>query len=382
MSWARVRLGALLIILMVLLGWQLSLHWGRVVPWPVYCDEQPPYWLPALTKLIRQLGYPGYQLAIRNPAGEAINCAAGWAAPGPTLVPLTNEHRLRYASLSKVFTSIVATQLIAEEKLDTGRPLLGYLAPQITPLDRRLQDITLGQLLRHTAGFDRNVTADPMMQVLPWCPRQLKTLENLMLDHDPGSRYAYSNLGYCLLGAVIERVEGLSLGEVFQKRIFFSAGASSIIMAETGGFSAGEPGYSFEQPDTHSSLRDLSYRDMAATGAWIGTGSDFVRVLAKAFNNSDALLDADSQASLLAVDSACDVSRWRTCHGNGFYRYQSQPDALSMYWRDGSLPGVSSFAGLMGDGTTFVFLANGRRYDWLEANDRIGQLLYKHLNEE
>lgn len=382
MPWAKVRLGTLLAALVLLLGWQLNFHWNRVVLWPIQCDEQAPYWLPELTKLVRQLDYPGYQLSLRNPAGEVINCATGWAAPGLTLASLTAEHRLRYASLSKVFTSIVASQLIAEGLLDTNIPMPDYLYPDLAANDSRLHDITPAQLLRHTAGFDRSLTPDPMMQVTPWCPAQLEALENIVLDHDPGSQYAYSNLGYCLLGAVIERVEGLPLDEVFQKRIFLPAGVSSIIMAEPGRFSSGEPSYGYDQPDTRSSLLDLPYGHMAATGAWIGTSSDFLEVLAKTFSKNDAFLNAGSQASLLAVDPACDTSLWRTCHGNGFYRYQPQPDGLAMYWRDGSLPGASSFAGLMDDGTTFVFLANGRRYNWLEANDRIGQFFYKNLNEE
>src|SRR5690606_38280416 len=58
--------------------------------------------------------------------------------------------------------------------------------------------------------FDRLRTPDPMSlhRTKPWCPYSTSRLSTLRLDFAPGERYAYSNVGYCLLGMILERVTG------------------------------------------------------------------------------------------------------------------------------------------------------------------------------
>ncbi len=48
-----------------------------------------------------------------------------------------------------------------------------------------------------------------------------------------------------------------------------------------------------------------------------------------------------------------------------------------MFWRDGSMPGVTAFAALFGNGEVLVVLANSRHVDWKPANDALGRQAYR-----
>lgn len=374
----KVRIAILLIVLTALSGRWGAQYWHGYIFWKGSCDGEKPEWFNELVTLARQQGYPGFQLSLQAKDGSRLNCAAGQVGPGLNLKAMQASDRIRYASLSKLFTSIVSQQLIAEERLMADGYLLDFLGTDFVVQDERIRKITIGQLLRHTAGFDRHLTPDPMMKPTPWCPFQLEELSHVVLDHEPGSRYAYSNLGYCLLGAVIERVEGKPLATVFRDRLFTPAEVSSIELARRGIFAADEVTYRYQKPEHEQQLTTMPYESMQAVGAWTGTATDFLRLMSTVFIE-EQVLDSRSKKLLLAVSEGCDISQWRHCHGNAFYAYQETPEKDKFYWRDGSLPGVTSFAGISDGGQLIVFTANSRPYNWVPANDRLGLFLYRNI---
>lgn len=369
----------LLAILLIVSGGWGAQHWHSYILWPGQCNGDTPPWFAQLITLARQQGYPGFQLSLQLPDGSRLDCTAGQTGPGLIHKPMQTEHRMRYVSLSKVFTSVVSQQLITEGRLQEDALLLNYLEADGVPADVRIKHIRIGQLLRHTAGFDRSLTPDPMMQADPWCPSRLQELNNVTLDHEPGTQYAYSNLGYCLLGAVLEQIEGQSLQIIITNRLFSPAGVSAIQPAYSGSFATDEVAYRYQQPEHEQQLTAMPYASMLAVGAWTGTAADFLQVLSAVFQGG--LLDDQSRQGLLRIDAACDPSQWRICHGNGFYAYQPTPDAARFYWRDGSLAGVTSFAGIGEHGQLVTFLANSRPVDWMPANDAVGLFLYRHVIE-
>lgn len=374
----KVRIAILLGMLIALSGWWGSQHWHGYIFWQGSCDGEKPQWFNELVTLAREQGYPGFQLSLQAKDGSRLSCTAGQVGPRLNLKAMQTSDRMRYASLSKLLTSIVSQQLIAEERLLADSYLLDYFGSDVVVQDERVRKITIGQLLRHTAGFDRHLTPDPMMKPTPWCPFQLEGLSHVVLDHEPGSRYVYSNLGYCLLGAVIERVEGKTLSEVFKARIFKPASVVSLAPAKQWEFANDEVIYRYQQPEQEQQLIGLSYSSMLAVGAWTGTASDFLELMSTAFIE-EKILDSRSKKLLFAVSEGCDISRWRHCHGNAFYAYQETPQEDKFYWRDGSLPGVTSFAGISDGGQLIVFTANSRPYNWVPANDRLGLFLYRNL---
>src|SRR6185437_9954966 len=104
-------------------------------------------------------------------------------------------------------------------------------------LDQRLQRITVRDLLQMSAGWDKEHSGDPILQPYIFraarrlhqsTPADFDTTMKYMftrkLDFDPGSRFAYSNFEYGLLGKVIERVSGTDYESFVQQAVFEPAG--------------------------------------------------------------------------------------------------------------------------------------------------------------
>lgn len=370
-------------LLAVLLVWMLARTSVAPWPWPVRCTGQTPPGLGRMIDTARALRLPGFQLAWEDGQGRQGSCAAGWAGPWVWQGPLRTGHVMRYASLSKILTASVAMQLFAEGKLqpaDRAVAVLGLPGPWADP---RVAGITVGQLLRHTAGFDRALSGDPMMAPRPPGFDLLPYLRSVRLDHDPGTHYAYANVGYHWLGALIEHVEGAPLEAVFRRRLLAPAGVDTVVALRAGQRLAGEPRHRFDAREPAATLLAFDYGAMLASGAWAGTAADFLALLRTVFGGAGhpGLLTEAQQQAMFAVDAGCPTGQWRTCHGFGFYRHQA-PGQTMMHWRDGSLPGVSSFAALLPDGAKLVWLAHGRRLDWVRDNDRVGQALYALMQDK
>jgi len=105
--------------------------------------------------------------------------------PQLTSYGLDPEGVYKLASLSKPITAAAILRLVQGGKLS---------------LTDRIGDATVQQLLQHSGGWDRAIAGDP------FCAAD----EALAKQFRPGTRYAYSNLGYCLLSREIERRSGMS----------------------------------------------------------------------------------------------------------------------------------------------------------------------------
>jgi CubicO group peptidase (beta-lactamase class C family) len=121
-------------------------------------------------------------------------------------------------SMNKTFTSIVIRQLAGEDKLALSDPLTRYVSGFSDP---GVADITLQHLLEHRSGFgdyhNRGYFDLPMSERSLQAIVERAKSEDLMFA--PGTDEAYSNLGYVILGAVIEEASGTSYFENVRERI-------------------------------------------------------------------------------------------------------------------------------------------------------------------
>jgi CubicO group peptidase (beta-lactamase class C family) len=165
---------------------------------------------------------------------------------------------MRIASCSKAFTTAAALSLIDDGTLRADQPvfeLLGItendprVSPVSQPADRRVFDITVQHLVEHSAGWDyRSV---PLNAPRDWVFR-LKEIGrgmgvdhpptrdefarfvfNLNLDFAPGTDSKYSNIGYVLLGMVVEKASGMTFVDFLNSRILPPLGISDVFVGAT-----------------------------------------------------------------------------------------------------------------------------------------------------
>lgn len=128
-------------------------------------------------------------------------------------------------SISKQFTAAAILLLEQEGKLNTGDPVREYL-PEFKPEI----PITIEHLLTHTSGvadvfsLSRHSATGGQGGSFEDILRDLSEMD---LTHAPGSAYVYSNGGYAVLAAVIERISGMSFGDFLQDRVFGPLGMAS-----------------------------------------------------------------------------------------------------------------------------------------------------------
>ena len=142
-------------------------------------------------------------------------------------VAATPATKFRIGSITKQFTATAILQLQEAGKLSIDDPVSKYYADAPAAWSK----ITLRHLLTHTSGipsytalpgfFDRDAR-------LPHTPEELiKLTRDKPLEFEPGSKYAYDNSGYILLGYVVEKVSGQRYADYVQQHIFGPLGMAS-----------------------------------------------------------------------------------------------------------------------------------------------------------
>ncbi|HZC05222.1 MAG TPA: serine hydrolase domain-containing protein [Ktedonobacterales bacterium] len=179
--------------------------------------------------------------AVDEALTERVRAAmARWHIPGATvgiladgarreqgfgIVSLETEYAVRadtlfqIGSITKLFTATLVMLLVEEGKLALDTPVTTYL-PELKLADADAQArITLRMLLSHTAGFFGDFFDDfgPGDDALSAYIARLHTLEQ---QTPPGESWAYNNAGFCLAGAIIERVTGARYEQAVRERIF------------------------------------------------------------------------------------------------------------------------------------------------------------------
>ena len=200
------------------------------VPAPTAAALQPfdPTLAAELQRILDQTvadGYiPGAVLAVSIPGQQPWTGASGVAdrSQGHPMQPTTG---IRIASISKMFTAVVALQLVEEGKLDLDAPVATWL-PDLLPNG---DAITIRNLLQHTSGLydyleDRNfVTQAYQTPARVWEPRELVAYATRFPPtFEPGVEGAwdYASTNYVILGMIIEQVTGRMLADEMRQRIF------------------------------------------------------------------------------------------------------------------------------------------------------------------
>lgn len=130
------------------------------------------------------------------------------------------------ASLSKMFTGILANSLILEGKLDVNAPITRYLPSTLSDAAKeKLSKTTVADLLHHHAGFPwdakfaKRVPLGGAMYGDYDEADLIKDLERLEINPEKVGHFSYSNLGYGTIGYILQQVSDQSYEALLQEYI-------------------------------------------------------------------------------------------------------------------------------------------------------------------
>ncbi len=165
---------------------------------------------------------PGIALAVMK-NGKPLYVKGYGVATLEQPVAVTPNSGFQLGSIGKQFTAVAVVMLADEGKLSLDDPVSKYL-PEVPS---SWSKVTLRLMLNHQAGIAQYTT--PQRQLLDlshdYSDAELIALAiSQPLDFEPGTDVSYSDVGYVLLGFVINRVAGEFYGDFLQRRIFMPLG--------------------------------------------------------------------------------------------------------------------------------------------------------------
>lgn len=339
--------------------------------------------------LLSKWNIPGGSVALARNGSVVLAKGYGQAdKSGPT--PVTTSSLFRLASLSKPVTAAAVLKLTEAGSLDLEAKVFDILNDIVPPpgatVDPRLAQITVRDLLRHSGGWDRGLSFDPMFRsreiaaalgVAP--PADAAAIVRYMmgqpLDHDPGTTYAYSNFGYCLLGRIIEKITGQSYEAYVKSAVLTPAGADGMVLGRSLAADRA-PGevvyYDYDGAPMASSVFDVgpssvpwpyggfAIEPMDAHGAWLASATDLVEFLL-AVDGRAIPADLLQPATIALMIERPPLAEYQGAAAYYALGWQVRPTgADANWWHTGSLPGTSTIIVRAANGLSWVALFNSR----------------------
>jgi CubicO group peptidase (beta-lactamase class C family) len=354
---------------------------------------------------------PGASIALAKDGKIVYMRAFGYADLHRT--ELTQpSHLFRIASLSKQITSIAIMKMMEDGLLGMNDHVFGLhgllqnhpVLRRANITDERIYDITVQQLLEHSAGWDRETKCNPnptipysyfvnncdpinmplRVSMFTQTPNPIskhamaKFILEKGLDYTPGTKYSYSNMGYLLLGEIIEQLSGLEYEKYVQKNILEPLGIFDMHLAKNLLSDKQEReveyngnGYKTLSCYNTGTLVPWEYggfnmEAMDAYGGWITTAKDLLTLLVAVdgFNTKTDLLKP-ATINIMTTPSV----------NNPYYAKGWFVSSNNNWWHTGAIDGTACELVRTNNGYTWVILLNKRQLNnsgFWRALDNLG----------
>ncbi len=312
-----------------------------------------------LTQLVKNQQFSGSVFIARN--GSILLRKGYGMADWTKSIPNTPHTGFYIGSLTKQFTAMAILLLQAQGKLHLQDPVCTY----ITPCPAVLQSILISQLLTHTSGLPRDLYG-PSVPRPTTAQEALTQWASVKLSFAPGTQYLYSNLGYQILGYVIQAVAATSYAQFIQKAIL------KPLQMNASGFSpnyqsiaTNAVGYAAWQipapPVPIAQTLEMSFLD-ADVGLY-STVEDLYRWDQALYTNTllpQQALQTMFTPHITVCTGLCGVFTQES-YGLGWYIGDESNTPQHVIWHDGLNNGFSSYLGRYpNEGVTIIILTNLR----------------------
>jgi N-acyl-D-amino-acid deacylase len=352
-----------------------------------------------LLAFMQRHNLPGASVAVAK-EGRLVFARGYGLADSDQAQPVQPASVFRFGSIGKTITSIALMKLVESGSLsldDRAFTILSDITARSgRPRDARVADITVRHLLTHSGGWDASVSGEPIVapaitQIaaamgVPFPPPPEAIISYMLdrrLDFDPGTRFAYSNFGFLVLGRVIEKVSGQRYEDFVRREIFAPLGIERMRLSRTplALRAPGEaryydyagaplidslmPGFGGQVPEPYSGI--LPFESIDSAGAWAASAIDLVRIFAMLDGKPPAILSPDSIRQM--VTPAVAIATVGTDAANGKSVYyglgiavdSAGPDAE--WWHDGGTWGTRAFVARLRDGWSWSVIFNSAPWE-------------------
>ncbi|QNE19643.1 serine hydrolase [Kribbella qitaiheensis] len=243
---------------------------------------------------------PGVQAAVY--AGDAVALSSAYGlADVEQGTELTENHLFRIASHSKTFTATAVFQLAEQGRLRLDDKAGLHVTELVgTPLG----ELTVRELLAHAGGVTRDSLEADWWQLATAFPDRDQLLAVLREESSAvlaeNDRFKYSNIGYGLLGLVIEAASGTSYNSYVQTSIVDKLGLAGLgpelDLQRNAEYAAGYSSYSYG--DTRVPIDHVDTRALASATGFFGNARDLVTYFSAHFTGDDRLLTDKSKREM------------------------------------------------------------------------------------
>lgn len=315
--------------------------------------------------------------------------------------PVTPKNLFRIASVSKLITAVAIMKLIEDEKLDLDQKVFGPEGILNNPAynnytDKRFADITIHHLLNHTAGWNgkkgepifNSLYVARLMDVEPPAsmPVILEYSLSKRLDYTPGKKYSYSNLGYCILGEVIEEVTGMEYEDYIQFAILHPLGIYDMHIGRS--FYDEKFPYEVRYYDLDRDPLVWSYNGsgdlvppeyggnnielLGAAGGWIASAPELAKLMV-------AIDGFDSRPDILSRRTIDYMTKTKR-HTQKLIGWKGA-DGYGTWWRTGTLSGTTALIMRHRNEINWVVLLNTTTDKRKRIHNELSRTMFRALNE-
>jgi CubicO group peptidase (beta-lactamase class C family) len=296
----------------------------------------------------------------------------------------TNTSLFRIASVTKPITSVAIFTLLEQGKLNLNDKVFGpsgILGEDYGKTFKQyVTDVTVDHLLTHTSGGWPNDDTDPMFKNNSWDHKKLITesIANLPLTYPPGTHWAYSNFGYCILGRVIEKITGQTYENFVQQSVLAPCGITDMRIAGNS--------YRDRAPNEVEYLGqygenpyNMNVRRMDSHGGWIATPNDLAKFTAHLGGTPTipSILKPES-IKLMTTPAPAYPQNSDAKYARG---WMVRNNGAGNWWHAGSLPGTTSVMVRTSDGMCWGALTNTRTQPSDAINTALDQMVWDMVHQ-
>jgi CubicO group peptidase (beta-lactamase class C family) len=302
--------------------------------------------------------------------------------------PMRPDHLFRIASVSKPVTGIAALRAIDEGLLDADAAAFDILSSYLPPggTDPRIAQITVQDLMSHTSGWNIwGFPDDPLFRSqeistalgvpMPVTPQNLtRWVATQPLAFNPGTDFAYTNIGYVVLGRAIEQSTGFAYEEFVQRFVMEPAG---ITQARLGGMTRAErvsneveyesfPNsiwtsvFDGVSPVSEPAYGGINLVGFDASSAWLMSAVDLVKLVAAADGDPD-YADVISREAFERMRTVGTPAGTMPMIGVAWYLGTDGAGSVVKWDHAGGMPGSTAYVARLPSGVIFAVVSNTSR---------------------